>query len=202
MKFQIEDIIHNRLTHLEFYKKYNRYFKNGIMLDTAPLFTFLIGGLSTRHKNYLLQEEFRYTIKHYNILIKFLKLCNINNFKIIITPQILFELLSHFQKAYSKLKEEKDKENVLKEFKDNYTELLKSIHKDISTWDILKDGRMKFLECADISFILYANTQKHTALLTQDSIFHREASTNEKILAIDFDKLIMNSQDIPEQLLI
>src|SRR3989344_3177948 len=140
MKFEIEDLIHGRLTPLEFYRKYDRYTRGGIMMDTAPLFLMLIGKLKTNKKERLLREEFGYSIREYDTLNKFLKVSRINTDRIRITPQILFELISHFQKSYGKLKE--GKKEVIDEFLEKHLNLLKAAYCDVSTWDILTDKKM------------------------------------------------------------
>ena len=199
MEFQVEDIIHSRLSVVEFHKKYSRYFKNGIMVDTAPLFALLVGDLLVSQKDFLLKADFNYGEVHYKTIKEFLKICRIEHNKIIITPQILFELLSHFQKACLKLKEDDDKKEVLKIFRERHMSLLKLIQKNVSIWDILENHRMAFLECADISFILYAKNCKHIALLTQDEGFLTEAKSCKNILSISFNDLVLNSKNFVEE---
>ena len=199
MEFDIEDIIHGRLSSIEFYKKYDKYIKQGIMIDTAPLFLILIGRLTTNQRKNLLRE-FGYSLELYNVFERFLKLCKIDLIRLKITPQILFELVSHFQKSYMKVYNENEKKEIIDEFFKAHTDLLKKGFCDIGIWDTIADDRIKFLECADISFLLHAESEKYITLLTQDYEFYGEGTRHSNLLTINFDKIIGNADKIPEEL--
>lgn len=197
MEFEINDITQQRLEPSEFHKKYGRYFEGGILIDTAPLFLILVSKLSTNVKERLLREEFGYDLKAYEVLNTFLKRCGVDLDKAKITPQILQEVISHLQDSCSKLNNDEKKKHTIEEFVKTHLTFLNSTYLDISTWAILKDSRMTFIEYADISFLLCADKENHIALLTQDGDFHTEGMKHRNILAIDFSKVLTNP--IPEE---
>ncbi len=163
--------------------KYAQLLKTGILLDTNPLFIYLIGPYDKLHGTNFLYADLKHTEEDYDALITFMNAFSQLGYNFYVTPHVFTEVTKHIQKSLPCNKHQE----VIKFCTRKFEGIKEEYCEEMSAPNILKQSlfRKGVLEAADISLLHH---KEHKAILIKNPTFVRTQDT-EDILVLDFDDL-------------
>ena len=166
-----------------------KFLGGGLLIDTGPLYLLIVGRYDKINRAKLL-DHMSYSLEDFYVLGDLVSHLNCN--KLIITPHIFTEFMSHLWKATHDKKVIPDIINQ-DNFLDKLTE--KEISKDI----IQSHEYVTKLEIGDLSLYIARENYEINAILSDDARFSNFFVKDNKTLLINFSKFKKFSNTSPQE---
>lgn len=178
---------------LKIQQDYFSYLKNGLLIDTDPLYLLIVGKYHVDNNKNLLKLHNNFEIADYEVLRRFLNA--INPIPMFITPHIFTKFI-HL--LWSCEINEKDFKGIIDTFLSQFTYIgEKYIHKDtIMNLDQFKN---KYYDLSNTSLIMTAEKHNHNSVLTCENKCCKQCEEGGDILTINFGEIKSAIQSLPAE---
>jgi len=194
MLFELHKAIHSLLI-----KNYNKFLKYDILLDTAPLFLYIIGNFDEKNNTNLL-KIFGYSTDDFKLLMKMIHLFKKSQYNFVITPYIFHEFIKHIQDDCKKIYTEAHYCGlIIKKVSEFIKPILREVKeaKNMSKEDFIKHPHfLGKLEIGDISIDIVDKKKEECPMVFTDDAGIKEEYENEEnkeVLVIYFTDIRNNA---------